>query len=73
MATKTKPATKTNELAEALRDAVERSGRSCYALSAETGVAASVLSRFMAGERDLKLETASRLIVALGLELRRKR
>lgn len=54
----------------ALRAAVERSGLTTYALSQLAGVTPQQVSRFVKGERDLTLGTASRLAQALGLELR---
>lgn len=40
-----------------------------YALAKATGVSEGVLSRFVNGERDLRLATVDRLASALGLEL----
>lgn len=56
-------------IAEQLRRAIEQSGKSRYRIAQESGVAEAVLSRFMSGERDLKLETANRLCAALGLQV----
>jgi len=56
-------------LAETLRKAIIDSGRSAYALQQETGVDASVISRFLHEERDLRLETAGKLAAALGMTL----
>ena len=56
-------------LAETLRQAILDSGRSAYALQQETGVDASVITRFLNEERDLRLETAGKLADALGLKL----
>lgn len=58
-----------NTLAEAIRAAMTASTLSRYALSQQTGIAQPVLGRFASGERDLTLETASKLLPALGLEL----
>jgi len=52
-----------------LRRAIEASGHSRYRISRETGVAESVLSRFVRGETGLAVETAERLAVHLGLEI----
>jgi len=57
------------ELQDALRQAIIKSGLSYYRLAKESGVDSVVISRFAAGERDLRLETASRLAKALRLEL----
>jgi len=45
------------------------SGKTAYQLAAETGVVASVISRFLTGERDIRLETAGKLAAAIGAEL----
>lgn len=58
-----------NTLAEIIRAAMTASTLSRYALSQQTGIAQPVLGRFASGERDLTLETASKLLPALGLEL----
>ena len=60
-------------MADELRQAINDSGITHYRLAQETGVTAGVISRFMAGERDLRLETASKLADALGLELKLKK
>ena len=52
-----------------LRAAIERSGLTVYALSTLAGVTSQQVSRFVKGERDLTLSTASKLAEALGLEL----
>jgi len=57
------------ELHDALRQAIVDSGLSYYRLAKESGVDSVCISRFAAGERDLRLETASRLAKALRLEL----
>ena len=56
-------------LAEALRQAIIDSGFSAYALQKQTDVDASVITRFLNGERDLRLETAGRLAEAVGAQL----
>ena len=57
-------------IVDQLRRAIKRSGETQYALSMATGVDQSVLSRFLKGERTIRLETAARLCKHLGLELR---
>jgi len=52
------------------RAAFAASGMTRLALSKQTGVSYSVIHRFIAGERDLTLRTASKLADVLGLELR---
>jgi transcriptional regulator with XRE-family HTH domain len=56
-------------VSEQLRAAIVESGLSLQELGRSAGVAASVLSRFVRGERTLKLATVDRLCVALGYGL----
>lgn len=63
----------TTRLSTSLKLAIEKSGHSLYALSQASGVSQSVLNRFTSGERDITLETASRIAAALGAELRVKK
>jgi predicted transcriptional regulator len=53
-----------------IRQAIEESGLSQYALAKCAGVSQGVLSRFIAGKRNLTLATASKIVLALELELR---
>lgn len=57
------------DLLNMLRKAMESSGQSRYRISKETGIAESVLSRFMSGETALTVETVERLADYLGLEI----
>jgi len=59
-------------LEDELRKAITRSKLTAYALGKKSGVAPEVIARFMSGERDLRLKTASKLADALKLELKRK-
>lgn len=52
-----------------LRAAVEKSGLTAYALSQIAGVTPQQIGRFVKGERDITLGTASKLAEALGFEL----
>jgi transcriptional regulator with XRE-family HTH domain len=56
-------------LADALRQAIQASGLSYNALRRLAGVNQAQVSRFMLGERDLTIQVASRLCLALGYEL----
>ncbi len=56
-------------IAEQLRRAIERSGKTRYRISQESGIAQAVLSRFVNGERDLKVDTADKLCAALGVRV----
>lgn len=60
------------ELAETLRNAIRKSGESANALAQATGVPQPTITRFLAGA-DMKLETASKIAVYLGLELKAKK
>jgi transcriptional regulator with XRE-family HTH domain len=52
-----------------LKKAIKASGMGYRELSRETGVAQPIISRFMAGERSLTLESVDALAKTLGLEL----
>ena len=56
-------------LSQALRDALRASGKSMYQIARDAGVAQIVVSRFLSGERDIRMATADRLAEALGLKL----
>ena len=63
------PTKKPKPIDATLRAAVERSGLTVYALSVLAGVTPQQVGRFVKGERDLTLSTASKLAQALNLEL----
>jgi len=52
-----------------IREVIESRGITAYALGKEAGVDATVVGRFLSGERDLRLATADRIAAALGLRL----
>jgi DNA-binding Xre family transcriptional regulator len=54
---------------ELLRKTILNSGKSCYQISAESGVDQGTLSRFMTGKRSIKLDTTEKLCHALGLTI----
>jgi transcriptional regulator with XRE-family HTH domain len=60
-------------LSEQLQSAVESSGLTAYRLAELTGVSHSVIGRWLRGERDLTLCTASKLADALDLVLKPNR
>ena len=60
------------DLAAVIANAVHRDERSPYAISHAADIRPEVLTRFLNGERDLKLATATKLCAVLGLELRSK-
>ena len=58
-----------NPIADALRQAVRDSGLSLQKLAEATGVERASLSRFVRGERTLRLDMADRLAVYFGFKL----
>lgn len=63
----------TRNAASMVRDAIRRDARSLSRIARDAGVSQSQVSRFFAGERTLSLETASRLMGTLGIEMRQRR
>lgn len=63
----------TVKISDRLRQAIERSRKTVYRIAEETGINQSVLSRFLSGERDIRLETADLLAENLKLELKQKK
>lgn len=61
---------RTTDLAAELRAVFADSGLSRFELARRSDVSYSVVHRFIAGERDITLGTASRLCDVLGVELR---
>lgn len=57
-------------IADALREAIEESGKTHYRVAKDSGIAPAIVTRFVSGERDLYLETAAKVAEALDLELR---
>ena len=60
-------------LHDQLREAVEDSGLTLYRIAKGSGIAYQVLHRFARGERDLTLETATKLADYFGMRLTRPR
>jgi DNA-binding phage protein len=56
-------------LSQALKDALRGSGKSIYQIALDAGVSQIVVSRFLSGERDIRMATADKLAEALGLKL----
>ncbi len=56
-------------LHETLRDVIRRRKQTHYRVAKDAGVATAIIDRFMSGERDIRLGTASKVAAALGLEL----
>ena len=59
------------QLSQALRDALRTSDKSMYQIAKDAGVSQIVLSRFVSGERDIRMATADKLAATLGLTLAR--
>ena len=57
-------------LAQQLRQAILDADETPYGIATHTGVDHSMLSRFLRGERDLRLETAGKIAAYLKLELK---
>ena len=57
-------------LAEQIRSAFEWSGITRFELSKRSSVSYGIVHRFIGQERNIKLDTASKLCDVLGLELR---
>jgi len=70
MAKARKAAKKARDLSGDLRQAIADSGRTHYAIGKAAGVAPEVIDRFVSGERDIRLATASKLASALRLKLK---
>jgi len=62
--------TASGALSQGLRTAIQTSGRSVYQISKEANVSQIVISRFLSGERDIRMETADRLADVLGLQIK---
>jgi len=56
-------------LSQALKDALRASDKSMYQIAQEAGISQIVVSRFLSGERDIRMATADKLAEALGLKL----
>ena len=54
-------------LSDALRVAINGSSKSVYQICQDAGISQIVVSRFLSGERDIRLATADRLARALGI------
>jgi len=58
-----------NELLKQIRELIEGSGESRYAISQQTGISQSQLSKVMAGKAGLSIEAAELLLDHLGYEI----
>lgn len=60
---------KMSQILDSIRDAIEAGDTTRYRIAQDTGIAESVLSRLVNGERGIKIETAEILADYLGLEI----
>jgi plasmid maintenance system antidote protein VapI len=60
-------------MADQLKKAIRKSGKTVNAIAVEAGVPQPVLYRFVRGERDLTLTTVQKLADHFGMELRHKK
>jgi transcriptional regulator with XRE-family HTH domain len=58
-----------HSLSEALKQAIRDSERSEDEIAEQAGLSPIVISRFLSGERDIRMATADKLAGALGLKL----
>lgn len=56
-------------LSQALKDALRASNKSIDQIAQDAGVSQIVVSRFLSGERDIRMATADKLAEALGLKV----
>tara|TARA_R100000149_G_C5850727_1_gene119509 strand:- start:30 stop:218 length:189 start_codon:yes stop_codon:yes gene_type:complete len=56
-------------ISDQLKTAIKQSEMSNWKLAQVAKIDQGVISRFMAGDRDLRLETAAKIANALGMEL----
>lgn len=60
-------------MTDEVRESVEQSGMSRYAICKATGISEAAMSRFMRGQRGLTLYTLDRLAAFLDLHIRKGR
>lgn len=56
-------------LSDKLKAAIAESGMTIYAVAQGSGVSHPILSRFLSGQRDLRLATAEKLAAFFGMTL----
>jgi transcriptional regulator with XRE-family HTH domain len=56
-------------ISDALRHAIQTSPKSVYQICKGAGISQIFVSRFLSGERDIRLATADRLARTLGIEV----
>jgi transcriptional regulator with XRE-family HTH domain len=68
-----KPANKRTKILERIREEIEHSKESRYAIAKATGIAESTLSKLMSGNRGLSVEALDAMFEYFGLEITRRR
>jgi hypothetical protein len=58
-----------DSLSETLKEAIRHSELSVYQIAKDAGISQIVLSRFLSGEWDIRMATADRVAVVLGITL----
>ncbi len=56
-------------MTEVIRKAIQESSKTVYRIAKDAGTSTAVVSRFLKGERDIRLATADRIAKALDLTL----
>src|SRR3954470_20201687 len=56
-------------LSNRLREVIKNRGMTAYGLAKDADLDPGIVQRFLTGRRDIRLETADRLVAALGLKL----
>jgi hypothetical protein len=59
-----------SSLTRALKQAIRDCGQTEYQIAKQAGVSQIVISRFLSGERDIRMATADKLAGVLGLKIR---
>ncbi len=59
----------TPSIAQSLKQAIAASDRSVYQMAKESGISQIVITRFLSGERDIRMATADKLARVLNLQL----
>jgi ribosome-binding protein aMBF1 (putative translation factor) len=60
---------KPTDLAESIRQAIRASSKSANQLAIPSAVDKGIITRFLRGERSITVETAGKLLAALGCEI----
>ena len=56
-------------LSESLKEAIEQSDMTVYQICKRAGISQIMVSRFLSGERDIRMTTADKLASVLGLKV----